>query len=77
MSVFNKLSGEGQAINNHIVQYYWTISKEKLAPSEKATPSEEVEKGTKTSDDIDNTKFTEKLELPEHIYSLTPNNKRK
>ena len=51
--------------------------REKVAPSEKVTPTEEVEKGIKTLDDMDNTKFTEKLELPVHNDSVTPNNRKK
>ena len=52
MSEVNTFSGEGHAINNHVVQYYWPIAEEKVAPSEKVTPSEKVEKGTKMLDDI-------------------------
>ena len=72
----NKFSGEGQAINHHVVQYFFPIAEEKLAPSEKVTPSEDVEKGTKTLDDMYNTNFTEKLELPVHNDSVTPNHKK-
>ena len=54
----NKFAREGQARNNHFVPYYWPITEEKLAPSEKVTPSEGVEKGTNLLDDIYNTKFT-------------------
>ena len=50
---FNKFAGEGQAKNHHVVTYYQPISKEKVAPSEKVTPSEEFEKGTKLLDDIE------------------------
>ena len=41
MSGFNKFSGEYQVKNHHVVG-----SEEKSVPSEKVTPSEEVEKGT-------------------------------
>ena len=41
MSGVNKFSIEGQAKIHHVV-----VSKEKVAPSEKVTTSEEVEKGT-------------------------------
>ena len=33
-------------------------------PMEKIAPSEEIEKGTRTLDDMDDTKSAEKLELP-------------
>ena len=73
MSGVNNFVGEGQARNYHVVPYYRPIYEEKIVPSEKFTPSEEVEKGTHFLDDMDNTKFTEKLDLPMHNDSLTPN----
>ena len=45
-----------------------------LATSENFTPSEEVEKGTNFLYDMDNTKFTEKLDPPERNDSVTPKN---
>ena len=50
MSGVNKFSGKGQAKIHHVVPYYWPIAKENLAPSEKITPNEEVEKGTNLLD---------------------------
>ena len=49
----NKFAGEGQAKNHHVVLYCRPIVKEKVAPREKVTPSEEVEKLTKILDDIE------------------------
>ena len=51
--------------------------RKKVAPSEKVTPSEEVEKVTETLDDMDDTKLSEKGELPVLNDSVTPNNKKK
>ena len=64
MSRFNKFAWESQAKNHNVVQYCRPIAKEKVAPSEKVTQSEEVEKGTNFLDDVDNTKFIEKQDLP-------------
>ena len=58
MSVVNKFAREGQAINHHIVKYYWPTAKENVSPSEKVTKSEEAEKGNKTLDDIKEPVFT-------------------
>ena len=76
MSGINKVFGEGQTRNHHVVPYYLEISEEQLAPSDKVTPSEEVEKVTNLLDDMDNTKFTEKLYLPVRNDSVTPNNNK-
>ena len=46
MSGVNKFSGDIQAKIHHDVPYYQRISRENLLPSEKVTPSEEVEKVT-------------------------------
>ena len=54
-----------------------TFSKEKVAPSEKFPPIEEIEKWTKTLEDMDNNKFTEILDLPVRNDSVTRNNKKK
>ena len=61
MSGVNKFDGEGQAKIHHVVLYFQTISKEKVAlfpkkkvsPSEKVTPSEDIEKGTNFLNDIE------------------------
>ena len=52
------------------------FTKKKLAPSEKVTPNEEVEKVTNLLDDMDNTKFTEKLNLQVSNDSMSPNNSK-
>ena len=49
------------------------LPREKVAPSDKVPPSEEVEKGTNLLYDMDNTKFTEKIDFPMHNYLITPN----
>ena len=51
------------------------LPKKKVAPSEKVTPSEEVEKGSNLLDDMDNIKFTEKLDLPMRNDSVTTKKK--
>ena len=56
-------------ILSHIISLF---PKKKVAPSDKVTPSEEVEKGTNLLDDMYNMKFTEKLDLPMRIDSVTP-----
>ena len=71
MSGFNKFAGEGLAQNLHAIQYYSPIAKEKWAPSNKVTPSDEV-KGTKNLYDKYNTKITEKIELSVCNDSVTP-----
>ena len=50
---------------------------DKPVPSEKAIPREEVEKVTNLLNDMDNTKFPEKLFIPVRNDSVTPNNKKK
>ena len=49
----------------------------KVVPGDKVTPSEEVEKLTKALDYKDNTKFTDKLDLPVSNYLLRPNISKK
>ena len=61
-------------MSSHIIG---PLTKKKVASSEKVTPSEQVEKGTKLLDDIDKTKFIETLDLPIRNYSLTPNKNKK
>ena len=54
MSGFNKFSGEGQEKIHHVVvakENSTTIAEEKVVTSEKDTPSEKVDKVTKTLDD--------------------------
>ena len=56
-----------EKVAQEIIMSYQIIGpfpKKELAPSDKVTPSEEVEKGTNLLDDIYNTKFTEKLDFP-------------
>ena len=53
MSGVNKFAGESQAKINHVVPYYRPIAEEKVALSQKVTPSEEVEKGTIFLDDME------------------------
>ena len=43
-------------MSSHIIGPF---PREKVSPSKKFTPSEEVEKGTNLLDDRDNTKYTE------------------
>ena len=50
MSGVNIFAGEAQARNHHVFPYYQPVVKEKVAPSEKFTPSEEVEKGNNLLD---------------------------
>ena len=52
MSRVDKFAGEVQAKNHHVVPYYWPISEEKVPPSKKVKPSEEVKKGTDLLDDM-------------------------
>ena len=61
-------------MSSHIIG---PLTKKKVASSEKVTPSEQVEKGTKLLDDIDKTKFIETLDLPIRNDSLTPNKNKK
>ena len=60
-------------MSSHIIGPF---PKKKVSPSEKVTLSEEVEKGTFLLDDMDNTKFKEKLDLTMHNDSVTPKKKR-
>ena len=53
VSGVNKFAWKFQSRNHHTVPYYRPISEEKVAPSEKVTLSEEVEKVTKMLDDIE------------------------
>ena len=55
MSGVNKFSGEGQGKIHHIVvsEVSSTIANEKTVPSDKFTPSEEVEKGTIILNDME------------------------
>ena len=46
-------TGEGQARNHHFSCIIGPFPKKKVAPREKFRPSEEVEKGTKILDDIE------------------------
>ena len=55
-------------MSSHIIGPF---PKKKVSPSEKVTLSEEVEKGTIFLDDMDNTKFKEKLDLTMNNYSVT------
>ena len=73
MSGVNNFSWEGKARNHHVVPYYRPISEEKLAPNEKVTPSEDVEKGANLLDDMNNTKIAEKLDVPVRNDSVTQN----
>ena len=55
-----------EKVAQEIIMSYQIIGpfpKKELAPSDKVTPSEEVEKGTSLLDDIYHTKFTEKTRL--------------
>ena len=55
MSGANKFSGEGQGkIHNVVIakEQISTISREKVEPNDKVTPSEEVQKGTNISNDM-------------------------
>ena len=72
MSGAKKFAREDQARNHRVVSYYQPISKEKLSPSDKVTPSEEVEKGIDFLDYMDNTKFTGKIDLPMSNDSVIP-----
>ena len=51
----NKFSGEGQEKLHHVVvaeEKVASFPKKKLVPSDKVTPSEEVEKGTNILNDM-------------------------
>ena len=54
-----------------------SFTRNKISPSEKVAPSEEVVKGTKTFDDMDNTNFTEKPKLLVRNDSVIRDNKEK
>ena len=54
----NNFSGEYQAQNNHVIQYYRPLQNKSVAPSEKVAPSYKVENLSATLDDIKDTGVT-------------------
>ena len=70
MSGVIKFSVEGQTINHNVVPYYRPISKEKSSTKREGYTKWGVCKRNFFFDDIDNNKFTEKLDLPMHNDSV-------
>ena len=54
-----------------------SFTKNKISPSEKVAPSEEIVKGNKTFDDMDDTNFIGKLKLLVRNDSVTRDNREK
>ena len=76
MSGVNKFSGEGQAKLRFFSCIIGPLPKKKVAPVGKVTPSKDCKRGTNFLDNMDDTKFTKKPDLPVRNDSVTSKKRR-